>query len=407
VLKTTIVSQSDQIFAGLRHPDLRQALYDEGAVIMSGTLLTLHGEAHRKRRLLEFRVFRRDFFNWYEKTVFPATLASTIHADIAAGRGDLVDIGYRVTMNLTADFAGVDRPEQSAAETAELLRLVEKFSEGATLVHSTRNKDEVSLEVKAALADFVPRFLEPAVTRRRNLLAQFEAGEITEDELPRDVLTVILQKGDPEEFTPDLLTREIAFYLQAGAHSTANSTIHAFHDIVSWADAEPSRWERLKSDPLFFQRCVHESLRLHPASPVAWRRATCPMTLEGVGDLSKGDMVEFRLAEANRNRDMFGPDADVFNPERVVSGAHPIYGHTFGTGTHTCLGRDLDGGVVAKSDTDPASHQYGTITLFLRHLLERGARPDPQDQPRKAAHTARPNWGYYPTIFDKTKEWTA
>lgn len=402
-----IITQSDQILAGLRHPNLRQALYDEGAVIMDGTLLTLHGEAHRKRRLLEFRVFRRDFFHWYEKTVFPATLEATIAADMALGRTDLVDLGYRVTMNLTADFAGVDRPEKSAAETAHLLHLVETFSAGATMVHSTRPKDEVRAEVKAAIADFVPRFLEPSVARRKDLLAQAEAGRISEEDLPRDVLTVILQKGDPAEFTPDLLTREIAFYLQAGAHSTANSTIHAFHDIQTWAGDDHSRWEQLQADPLFFQRCVHESLRLHPASPVAWRRATCPMSLDGAGDLEDGEMVEFRLAEANRNPDIFGPDADRFNPLRSVKAPHQIFGHTFGTGTHTCLGRDLDGGVVAKDDTDPGTHQFGTITLFLRHLFRSGARPDPDDTPRMAEHTARPNWGYYPIVFDSSKEWTA
>ena len=33
---------------------------------MEDTLLTLHGEAHRTRRMLEFRVFRRSFFRWYE-----------------------------------------------------------------------------------------------------------------------------------------------------------------------------------------------------------------------------------------------------------------------------------------------------------------------------------------------------
>lgn len=400
-----VISDAVQISAGLRHPDLRQALYDEGAVIMDQTLLTLHGDKHRKRRLLEFRVFRRDFFHWYERTVFPATLAHSMAPDIAAGRSELVDIGYRVTMNLTADFAGIDRPEKSPEETAHLLRLVSTFSEGATMVHSTRPKDEVRAEVRAAIADFGPRFLDASIARRRRLLARFEHGEIDEDDLPRDVLTVILQSGDPAEFTPDVLTREIAFYLQAGAHSTANSTIHAFHDIFTWAEADPVRWQRLRDDALFFQRAVHESLRLHPASPVAWRRATCPLHLDGAGDIGKDEMVEFRLADSNRDTAIFGNDADTFNPERTVAAPHPPFGHTFGTGVHTCLGRDLDGGVVPRPGTDPQTHQYGTITLFLRDLFARGARQDSDDPPQMATHTARPNWGRYPIFFDGTRSW--
>ncbi len=400
-----VIADAKQIAAGLRHPDLRQALYDEGAVIMDQTLLTLHGEKHRKRRLLEFKVFRRDFFHWYERTVFPKTLSESMAPDIAAGRGELVDLGYRVTMNLTADFAGIDRPEKSAEETADLRKLVSTFSEGATMVHSTRPKDEVRAEVRAAIADFGPRFLDASVARRRQLLDRFEAGEIAEDDLPRDVLTVILQNGDPEEFTEDVLTREIAFYLQAGAHSTANSTIHSFHDIFTWAEVEPERWERLREDAIFFQRAVHESLRLHPASPVAWRRATCPVHIEGAGDVKADDMVEFRLAESNRDRAIFGDDADVFNPLRSVAPPHPPFGHTFGTGVHTCLGRDLDGGLVPRADTDPKTHQYGTISLFLRDLFARGARQNPDDPPRMATHTARPNWGHYPIVFDEARQW--
>ncbi len=116
-------------------------------------------------------------------------------------------------------------------------------------------------------------------------------------------------------------------------------------------------------------------------------------------------MVEFRLAESNRDRAIFGEDADIFNPERTVAPPHPPFGHTFGTGVHTCLGRDLDGGVVPRPGADPAAHQYGTITLFLRDLFARGARQDPDDPPRAATHTARPNWGYYPILFDGARQW--
>lgn len=401
-----IVSDMHDISAGLRNPDLKQALYDEGAVIMADTLLTLHGEPHRERRKLEFRVFRKDYFHWYERTVFPETVQATLKDDLSAGRSELVDLGYRVTMNLTADFAGIDRPAQTAEETDRLLQLVEKFSEGATIIHTTRPKNEVREEVRAAIADFGPQFLEASVARRRALLAQFEAGEIDEGALPRDVLSVILRHGDPAEFTPEVLTREIGFYLQAGAHSTANSTIHAFHDIHTWAEAEPERWSRLRDDRIFFQRCVHESLRLHPASPVAWRAATCPMHVQGAGDIEAGEMVEFRLAEANRDPEIFGADADVFNPHRTIAPPNLPFGHTFGTGVHTCLGRDLDGGAVPRGDVDPETHPYGTITLLLRELFSRGARPDPADPPRVSTRTERPNWGRYPIIFDPEKAWT-
>ena len=63
-MTTVTVSGYDDAFATLRVRDLAQALYDEGAVIMEDVLLTLHGEAHRDRRRLENRVFRREIFRY-------------------------------------------------------------------------------------------------------------------------------------------------------------------------------------------------------------------------------------------------------------------------------------------------------------------------------------------------------
>lgn len=399
-MKTHTIVDYEEASKALRDLNLAQSLYDEGAVIMQDVLLTLHGDAHRARRTLEFRVFRRDFFRYYETEVFPRTLAETLAPYLAKGRADLMELGYRVTMNLTADFAGIDPPERSAAETERLLRLVMTFSEGATLVHSTRDKEQVRAEVRAALGEFDREFLGASIARRKNLLAQFAAGAIREDDLPRDVLTVLLRNEDKLELPPDVLRREMAFYLQAGSHSTANSTTHAFHDLVEWGRSHPGDGARMRSDPVFLQRCIHESLRLHPASPVAWRRPVCPVSLDGGARLGPDDRVVVDLSAANRSRDIFGADADRFNPHRSLAGGTMPFGMTFGTGVHSCLGRDLDGGVLPRPDTDPATHQYGIVTLFVRALLAHGARPDPDDPAVRAAHTERPNWGRYPIIFD-------
>ena len=390
----------EDVAAALRHPDLAQALYDEGAVIMQDTLLTLHGPAHHARRALEMRVFRRDFFRHYGAEVFPRTLEETIAPAVTAGGADLIGLGYRVTMNLTADFAGVDRPARSAAETAQLLRLVMVFSEGATLVHSTRDKDGVRSEVRAALAEFDAAFLQPSITRRKALLLAFGRGEAAEEDLPRDVLTVLLRNEDRLDIGADLLRREIAFYLQAGSHSTANSTTHALHDILTWCDARAGERERLLRDRLFLQRCVHESLRLHPASPVAWRKPVRPLALARGEAADVGDRIVLDLAQANRDRSVFGGDAEEFNPHRALPTGVLPFGLTFGTGSYSCLGRDLDGGTVPRGGLDAGGHQLGIVALFAHRLLELGARRDPSDPPTRATHTERPNWGRYPILFD-------
>jgi hypothetical protein len=88
-----VVSEYKHANETLRLTDLRQALYDEGAILMDKVLVNLHGDEHRARRSIEIKVFRRDFFEWYEKQVFPTTLRETLAPYLAAGKTDLVDFG--------------------------------------------------------------------------------------------------------------------------------------------------------------------------------------------------------------------------------------------------------------------------------------------------------------------------
>jgi len=398
------VESYQDAYAALCEPALRQSLYDAGAVIMDSVLLTLHGTAHKARRQLELRVFRREVLREYEREVFPATLQGTLAPFVAAGRADLVDFGYRVTMNLTADFAGIDRPLGTPAETLKLLELVRTFSEGATLVHSTRDHAEVRVEVEAALGQFVDQFLASSMARRRALL---------DDGVPPerlDVLTVLLANEDRIDLSDEVLVREIGFYLQAGAHSTANSMVHAVDELFGWLARTPAaaevRKERLRSEPDFLQRCVHESLRLHPASPVAWRTPVEPVTLRDGRRLEPGDRLVIDLARANCDPSVFGEDAATFNPERKINPQRRIrgrkiypFGLTFGTGVHLCPGRDLDGG-IADDNTSSPTHMRGIVTMLVEALLSHGARRDPDMPPIRDQTTQRSNWAQYPVLLE-------
>jgi hypothetical protein len=124
------------------------------------------------------------------------------------------------------------------------------------------------------------------------------------------------------------------------------------------------------------------------------------MALATGADSDTNDRVVIDLASANRDPSIFGPDAEAFNPHRTLREGTPPWGLTFGIGVHTCLGRDLDGGLQPRADTDPLTHQYGIVPLLVRELLKRNARRDPSDQALTAKHTQRPNWGYYPILLD-------
>ena len=171
---------------------LIQSMYNECDVLMDRVLLTLHGEAHAHRRAIEWRLFRRDFARYYEREIYPATLAQTLAPYLASGRMDLPEFGFRVNINLSSDLAGIDRAEGSESETSALVAYTRKFSEGATLFHSTRDKDVVREEVANALQAFKEQFFEPSKARRESLLRRIAAGELAEESAPRDILSVLL-----------------------------------------------------------------------------------------------------------------------------------------------------------------------------------------------------------------------
>ncbi len=378
--------------AALKHPDLAQALYDDGKLVMEDALITLHGADHAERRAAEYGVFNRRFFRTYESETFPRTLRPVMAPYLAAGQADLVELGYRVTMNLTADFAGIDRDEDSIEETESLLGLVKIFSTGATQVHTTQDPDEINRKVAVALEEFEDRFLSKSIARRVALRSEGAA-------LPNDVLSMLVARSETLPLAPDVLRREMAFYLQAGAHSTANSTTHAFHEIGTWAGDDTKR-ARLLEDPLFLQRCVHESLRLHPASPVAWRKATRDTAIDN-RPLREGDRIVINLHEANRDTSVFGADADRFNPERDLPPSIWPFGLSFGYGIHACMGRGLDGGILPDARTTDKPVQLGIVTLLVKTLIENGAALMADNPPQPDTTTSRSNWGTYPVQFER------
>ena len=378
----------------LRIKDLKQSLYDDGEVIMDQVLVCLHGEEHKKRRKLENKIFTREVFKYYENEVFPRTINETLEPYKESGKMDLVDYGFRVLLNLTADFSGVDRPEKTKKETETLLGLLKIFASGATLHHSTRDHEEVKNEVRNALKNFDEQFLKPSIERRKSLIKK-QAYE----DLPSDILTVLLMNEDDLNLPYDVLQREIAFYLLAGAQTSIHSLVHVFHEIHDWIKKNPEKKIKLKDDPIFVQKCFLESTRLHPSSPIALRKPVCPVKLPDDKEANLGDSVVIDLYNSNRDKKVFGEDADKFNPYREPPSGQNLYGLSFGLGMHSCIGRNLAAGVNSKPDTDPNNHHYGTVTMILRELISRDAIPDPNNKPKMDDKTKRPNWGYYPIIF--------
>jgi cytochrome P450 len=387
----------------LMEPDLKQALYDEGAVLFDKVLVTLHGDEHRSRRILEMRVFRRNFFRHYEYDVIPNIFNEMVQPALTAGGVDVVEFGYRVMVNLAVTFAGIDRQSGSPEEFDDLIRMLKTFGRAATLGQSNIDRDAEKAKIAAAIKEFDEKFYVPSAQRRQGLIDQFNAGEIDEDDLPMDVLTVLLRNEDKLEIARDVVVREVGFYFLAGAHTSVHSLGHAMNHLLSWCEEHPEDRQKLIDDTAFIQRFVHESFRLHPSSPVSMRKALAAVEFISGETAEEGDTVIINLHQANRDATIFGDDAAEFNPFREIAHGVTETGITFGIGMHTCLGKNLAAGVLPKAgeSVDPDRRQLGMVTWIAHALLKCGAVKDPENPGHIDPTITRETWAEYPILLPK------
>lgn len=381
-----------------REKQLRQALYDAGDVVMADVLVNLHGDDHRSRRRVENRLFRRDSNARYERELFPPIVEETLAPFVTAGHAELVGLSHQMMMNLAAFTAGIDRPLRTPEETLHLYSSMMCFIEGATLAHYTGDREAKRAEVAAALEAFDAEFLRPSIARRQRELARLDVGAITEDDLPRDVLTVLLRNQGELRLPSEVVLRETCFYLLAGAHTSATAFVRTLDAIFRMEDLAPADAERARTDMAFLQRCVHETVRLQPSSPVAMRWALDDIELKGGQAVARGDKVVIDLNAVNRDPSVFGDDADRFDPSRALPQGVAPWGLSFGLGMHACIGQELAVGVDDETTTE-GDRLYGLVPVAVRAVLDAGGRPDPERPARLDPESERGYWAAYPVVF--------
>ena len=394
VLTVTTFDDAKEIY---RHKDFKQALYDAGEVVMGGVLVNLHGDEHRARRRLENRLFRRETLVHYERDLFPQVIQETLAPYVASGRAELVELSHQLMMNLAALNAGVDRPLKTKEETDSLYGFMMKFIEGATLAHTTRDPKEVTDEVEGAKSEFNVQFLAPSIKRRQQLIAAAATDETVE--LPKDILTELLKNEDSLHLPDEIILKEIAFFLLAGAHTSATAFVRTLDNLFNWLDKHPEDRALVKTDRSFVQRSMFETIRLNPSSPTAMRRATTDITLKSGTVVPKDSLVTIDLMSVNRSANIFGDTASEFNPHRVIETPNVApWGLSFGHGMHACIGQELAAGLSERSE-ETSEFEYGLATVAVQAMFDRNVVPNPELPAKMDTTTKRPYWGSYHVIF--------
>ena len=395
------VSRYHEVEHALRINDLKQSLYDEGKILMDKVLVTLHGDEHRQRRSIESQLFRKNFFRVYESQVFPGLLQETLDQFLTTSSLDLKELGYRIMVHLSLSFAGIDRVEGTVEEADAQHRLLIQLGQAATIGQFKGDREPIFQEIREAIDEFRERFFLPSRSRRLGLIEDYRAGNISEEDLPRDILTILLMHDEELAMPDELMVREVAFFYLAASHTSVHTLVHATNELLKWCEKTDQTPAQVVADTHQLQRFVLESMRLHPSSPEAWRRAEAEIILANGQIVPEGDKVVIDLQTANRDTTVFGEDAADFNPLRSIEGRVSRAGMSFGGGMHVCLGMNLVAGTMLREGEapNPDNHQFGTITLIIKELIERGMRPNPDSPPTKIEASERDVWATYPVLF--------
>jgi cytochrome P450 len=401
---TVEFARYEDIRAALFDPNLSRSFdkrsYDEGN-IRSGIVSIAHGATHRARRRVENTQFRADVLRLYERDLFPKVMNDLLDVLIDRERVDLFPIGEMLSVVLAARRAGIEYDATGLDDLRALVRHVDAFSQGSAILDA-KDPEAVRSLVRATYAEFESDFVRPAWSTRTALIARVRRGELSEEELPHDILTVLLlHREDPQIELGDeaRIVREVATYLQGGTHTSAQTLVNALDLIFATADPVPIV-ERLAADPLFAQRTVQETLRLRPTTPKMKRRAEADTEIAGKA-IPRDALVVLDVANANRDAELFGERPDEFDPDRAIDPSVSRWGLSFGVGPHQCPGRAVGAGfpVPAGFEVD-ADHVFGLVALELQAVARRGVRADPEGAPERDLRTDRfTRWLHYPVRF--------
>src|SRR3954452_5087121 len=170
------------------------------------------------------------------------------------------------------------------------------------------------------LTEIAERRADPQGTAERDDIcslligARFEDGEPMADREVRDQLMTLLVAG----------------------HETTATALAWTLDLLTH---HPQALERLRSqtDDTYLRAVISESLRLRPVVPLAGRRLSSELRVDGLA-LPAGTDVSPAIWLTHTNADVY-PEPYAFRPERFLNGGAPSYAWIpFGGGIRRCLG---------------------------------------------------------------------
>ena len=365
----------------LRSKHFRQGSHQESQPFFGDSLLTIDHDVHFERRRLQAPLFRKEALEYYEHKELLPLISKALDEckekrdENGVVRADLCALVRTMLARISAVTTGIDGVD-TQERTDAFRNYIEQLGTGATVEWSTEDHGEVISRILQIREGFVKEFYGPSVERRVGLIKEFENGNLSEEELPRDLITLMYLHWN-ENWDEELPLRESTLYLVASSQTTTHAVPHLMIHLHEWFQEHPEDYEK-RFDRDFLKQAGHEAIRLHLPSPALLRIALQDVTLSNDVEIKEGERVACLFTPANRDKTVFGNDARSFNPYRETPNIKP-WGFAFGGGEHTCIGRTLVTGLSARTDNDEGTD--GTLVNIAAALFEAGIEIDPNDLP--------------------------
>lgn len=200
---------------------------------------------------------------------------------------------------------------------------------------------------------YIEKFVDDALRFKEELDAEKKAGTLKNDKY-YFIHEVAKQTQDRKRIRDELIN-----ILLAGRDTTASLLSNMFFELarrpetyaklreeVASLNGQTPSYEALRNMK-YLKHCMNESLRTHPVVPSNARLAVRDTVLPRGGGpdgqqplfVPKGTMVGYSIYTMHRRKDIYGPDADEYRPERWEN-LRPGWEYLpFNGGPRICLGQ--------------------------------------------------------------------
>jgi len=241
----------------------------------------------------------------------------------------------------------------------------------------------------AAHKEVYNRYALPSMQRRLELV-RVSRQDGTEDQLPRDLLTLAARREIEFEESDGAI--QVAIQLLSNLIGTnVNAITYTMSDLFAHLRLHPEDRQNA-ADPDFLFSALRESLRLHSvgAAGLIVREALEDVTLPTGRFIAAGSRIALVHDAVNRDATVFGADADEFNPRRDVARGVRPYGLAFGNGQHICIGLPL---VLGQGNIT------GIHVPILKALYDLDVRPDENNPAVRSPDAIRDNYIEFPVVL--------